>query len=93
MKDFNNQTGLVARVLTSSVRVTLTTGPRVGHAKTFPPLNLSKVPHTGLAAVEPSHAPDPQSATNKRAATSGSDDEHPLKKTAHTPASPNGDLV
>jgi len=93
MQDFNNQTALVARVLTSSVRVTLTSGPRTGYSKTFPPLNLSKVPDTGLAAVEPSHAPDPQSATNKRAATSGYDDEHPLKKTAHAPASPNGDLV
>jgi hypothetical protein len=93
MQDFNNQKGLVARVLTSSVRVTLTSGPRVGQAKTFPPLNLSKVAHTGMAAVEHSHAPDLQSATNKRAATSGSDDEHPLKKTAHAPASPNGDLV
>ena len=93
MQDFNNQRGLVARVLASSVRVTLTSGPRVGQAKTFPPLNLSKVVHTGIAAVEHSHAPDLQSATKKRAAASGSDDEHPLKKTAHAPASPNGDLV
>ena len=93
MQDFNNQKGLVARVLTSSVRVTLTSGPRVGQAKTFPPLNLSKVVHTGMEGVEQAHALDHQSATKKRAAASCSDDEHPLKKAAHAPASPPGDLV
>ena len=52
MQDFNNQRGLVAKVLASSVRVTLTSGPRVGQAKTFPPLNLSKVVHTGMEGAE-----------------------------------------
>ena len=93
MQDFNNQRGLVAKVLASSVRVTLMSGPRVGQAKTFPPLNLSKVVHTGMEGVQQVHAPDHQSATKKRAAASCSDDENPLKKAAHAPASPAGDLV
>ena len=73
--------------------VTLTSGPRVGLAKSFPPLNLSKVVHTGMEGVEQAHAPEHQSATKKRAAASCSDDEHPSKKAAHAPASPPGDLV
>ena len=93
MQDFNNQRGLVAKVLASSDRVTLTSGPRVGQAKAFPPLNLSKVVHTGVEGAEQAHAPKHQSAPKKRAAASCSDDEHPLKKAAHAPASPPGDLV
>jgi hypothetical protein len=93
MQDFNKQRGLVAKVLASSVRVTLTSGPRVGHVQPFPRKNLSKVVHTGMEGAEQAHAPEHQSATKKRAAASCSDDEHASKKAAHAPASPPGDLV
>ena len=52
MQDFNKQRGLVAKVLANSVRVTLTSGPRVGQAQPFPHKNLSKVVHTGMEGSE-----------------------------------------
>ena len=52
MQDFNNQRGLVAKVLANSVRVTLTSGPRVGQVQLFPHKNLSKVVHTGMEGAE-----------------------------------------
>ena len=48
MKDFNQQRGLVSKVLTFFVRVTMMSGPAVGLAKTFPRKNLSKVVHTSI---------------------------------------------
>ena len=52
MQDFNKQRGLVAKVLANSVRVTLTSGPRVGQVQTFPHKSLSKVAHTGMEGAK-----------------------------------------
>ena len=66
MKDFNQQRGLVSKVLATSVRVTMMSGPAVGLAKTFPYKSLSKVVHKGM----------------ERTAALCSEDEHASKKSS-----------
>ena len=85
MKDFNQQRGLVSKVLATSVRVTMMSGLAVGLAKTFPCKSLSKVVHTGMEGAEP--------AANKRTAAVCSEDEHASKKAAHAPANSPDECV
>ena len=85
MKDFNQQRGLVSKVLATSVRVTMMSGPAVGLAKMFPHKNLSKVVHTSMDGAEP--------AASKRTAALCSEDEHASKKAARAPANPSDELV